>query len=152
MNIENLRYRGLPVFWEGDRLYATGLVSEREWLADVGASGRWWAYEDTSPSGDCRNWDGHAADRLTGRVLAVQCLIDNGVLTVVSETPAAVPMKFIRLPAPLPWKANEILRTADVNAVYGDVSTYTVDIPAAKADAIVALLLLLDINAKSYEV
>lgn len=151
-NIESLRYRGLPVFWKGDRLYVTGYAGELEWLADVGSSGRWCSYEDTSPGGDCRNWDGCAADRLTGRALAVQCLIDNGVLTFVNETPAAVSMKFIRLPAPLPWKANEILRTADVNAIYGDVSTYTVDIPAAKADAIVALLSTMNINVKSYEV
>lgn len=152
MNVENLRYRGIPVFWNEDRLYAEGFAGEREYLADVSPAGSWRAYADTSPSGESTQWLGASADIAVGKVAAVRCLVDNGVLTVVSETPAASAMKFIRLPAPLPWKANEILRTAEVSAIHGDGSTYTVDMPAAKADAIVALLLLLDINVKSYEV
>lgn len=147
MNIENLRYRGIPVFRRDNYLYVEGHTDDGDHLIAIGPD-YWYAFRSWQDEGHGPDWRGSVGNF----DVAVQCLIDNGVLTVVSEAPAAASMKFIRLPAPLPWKANEILRTADVNAIYGDVSTYTADIPAAKADAIVALLLLLDINAKSYEV
>lgn len=159
MNIDQLRYRGRPVFWRGCYLFADGFEDPGQqfaWEED----GQWRAFaahDETAEIGCSEEPIGKTDGDARADVL--RCLVDNDVLTVVYGTPAAAvtspaaaPMKFIRLPAPLPWKANEILRTADVNAIYGDVSTYTVDIPAAKADAIVALLLLLDINAKSYEV
>lgn len=157
MNIENLRYRGLPVFWRGSYLFAATLDGRGQQLA-VEERGQWRAFRSHGGYAEV-GWGGEAGDESEpARAAALQCLVDAGVLTVeptaavMSAAPASAPMKFLRLAAPLQPTGYDILRVASVEVIYGAEVIYTVDMPAAKADAIVALLSVLNINAKSYEV
>lgn len=157
MNIENLRYRGLPVFWCSGYLFAAILDESGQQLAEE-VHGQWWAFRSHDGYAEIGR-GGEAGDESElARAAALQCLVDAGVLTVeptaavISTAPASVPMKFLRLAAPLQPTEYDILRAAGVEVIYGAEVIYTVDMPAAKADAIVALLSILNINAKSYEV
>lgn len=157
MNIENLRYRGRHVFWRDGYLFAAILDELGQQLAEEGR-GQWRAFRSHDDCDEVGRGGEAGGESEPARAAALRCLVDAGVLTVepaaavMSAAPASAPMKFLRLAAPLQPTEYDILRAAGVEVIYGGASVYTVDMPAAKADAIVALLSALNINAKSYEV
>lgn len=157
MNIENLRYRGRPVFWRDGYLFADGFEDPGQQLAWE-EGGQWRAFRAHDENAEVGRDYGVGGESESARTAVFRCLVDADVLTVeptaavMSTVTALAPAKFLRLAAPLQPTEYDILRAAGVEVIYGAEATYTVDMSAAKADAIVALLSVLNIHAKSYEV